>query len=76
MKPNVEVDLPGIYCDKKGEEQFAVKLCNVEVILESHYNLYSTTRLMEEGHLVKDNKKDGITAQKGGRVIKFNIIVK
>jgi hypothetical protein len=30
---------------------------------------------MEEGHLVKANKKDGITAQKGGQVIKFDIRV-
>jgi hypothetical protein len=26
---------------------------------------------MEEGHLVKANKEDGITAQKGGQVIKM-----
>ncbi len=25
VKPNVEVDLPGIYCNKNGKEQFAVK---------------------------------------------------
>ncbi len=26
IKPNAEVDLPGVYCDKNGEEKFAVKL--------------------------------------------------
>jgi hypothetical protein len=31
---------------------------------------------MKEGHLVKVNKRNGITAQKGGQVIKFNIRVK
>jgi hypothetical protein len=30
---------------------------------------------MEEGHSVKANKKDGITVQKGGQVIKFDIRV-
>jgi hypothetical protein len=65
VKPNAEVDLPGVYCDKKREEQFAVKLRNVDVIPESHYNLVSITRLKEEGHSVKANKKDRITVQKG-----------
>ena len=49
IKPNSEVDLPGIYCNKDGEEQFAVKLRNVDVIPESHYNLISITRLMGRG---------------------------
>ncbi len=31
---------------------------------------------MEEGHLVKANKKDGIITQKGGQFIKFNIRIK
>ncbi len=61
VKPDVEVDLPGIYCDKYGEEQFAAKLRNVDVIPESHYNLISITQLMEKGHSLKVNKKDGIT---------------
>ncbi len=59
-----------------GKEQFAVKFHNVDVILESHYNLVSITRLIEEDLLVKANKKDVITAQKCGQVIKFNIRVK
>jgi hypothetical protein len=66
MKPDVEVDLPGIYCDKNGKEQYAVKLHNIDVISESLYKFCSITRLMKKGHLVKVNKKDGITAQKGG----------
>jgi hypothetical protein len=65
----MEVDLPGMYCDKSGEDKFAVKLQNVDVIPESHYNLISITKLMEEGHKVSGNKKDGITLQKGSRVI-------
>jgi hypothetical protein len=36
VKPNVEVDLLGIYCDKNGKEKFTVKLRNLNVILESH----------------------------------------
>jgi hypothetical protein len=76
MKPNMEVDLPGIYCDKNGKELFAVKLHNLDVILESHYNLVRIKQLMEEGHSMKAKNKDGITAQKGGQVIKFNIRVK
>jgi hypothetical protein len=39
VKPSMEVDLPGIYCDKSGEDQFAVKLQNINIILKSHYNL-------------------------------------
>ena len=66
VKPNSEVDLPGVYCDKNREEQFTVKLRNVDVIPKSHYNFISITRLMEEGHSVKANMKDGITVQKGG----------
>jgi hypothetical protein len=26
VNPDAEVDIPGIYCDKNGDEQFAVKL--------------------------------------------------
>ena len=70
------VDLPGMYCDKNGNNQFAVKLRDVDVIPESHYNLISVTKLMEEGHKVSGNKKDGLSVEKGGRVIKFDIRVK
>ena len=35
IKPDSEVDLPGIYCDKDGDEQFTVKLRNVDVTPES-----------------------------------------
>jgi hypothetical protein len=73
VTPSMEVDVPGMYCDKSGEDQFAVKLQNVDIIPKSHYNLISITKLMEEGHM---NKKDGITLQKGSRVIKFDIKVK
>ncbi len=75
VKPDAGVDIPGIYCEKNGDEQFAVKLRSVDVIPESHYNLISITQLMEEGHSVKANKKDGIAVQKGGQVIKFDFRV-
>jgi len=75
IKPSMEVDLPGMYCDKNGDDQFAVKLRNVDVIPESHYNLISVTKLMEEGHKVTGNKKDGLSVKKGRRVIKFDIRV-
>jgi hypothetical protein len=71
----MEVDLLGMYCDKSGEDQFAVKLRNVDVIPESHYNLISITKLMEEGHKISGNKKDDITLQKRSQVIKFDIKV-
>jgi hypothetical protein len=29
IKPSMEVDLPGMYCDKHGNDQFAVKLRDV-----------------------------------------------
>ena len=64
-----------MYCNKSGEDQFAVKLRNVDVVPKSHYNLISITKLMEEGHKVTGNKKDGITVEKGTRVIKFDIRV-
>jgi hypothetical protein len=75
FKPSMEVDLPGMYCDKSSEDQFAVKLQNVDVIPKSHNNLISITKLMEEGHKTTVNKKDGITVEKGTRVIKFDIRV-
>jgi hypothetical protein len=49
IKPSMEVDLPGMYCDKAGDDQFAVKLRDVDVIPKSHYNLISLTKLMDEG---------------------------
>jgi hypothetical protein len=76
VKPSMEVDLPRMYCDKSGEDQSAVKLRNVDIIPKSHYNLISIMKLMEEGHKISGNKNDGITLQKGSRVIKFDIKVK
>jgi len=72
----MEVDLPGMYCDKNGDDQFAVKLRDVDVIPESHYNLISLTKLMEEGYKVIGTKKNGLSVKKGGQVIKFDIRVK
>ena len=63
----MEVDLPGMYCDKNSHDQLAVKLQDVDVIPESHYNLISLTKLMEEGHKVTGNKKNGLTVQKSTR---------
>ena len=73
IKPSMEVDLPGMYCDKAGDDQFAVKLRDVDVIPESHYNLISLTKLMEEGYMVIGTKKDGLSVEKKGLVIKFDI---
>jgi hypothetical protein len=72
----MEVDLPGIYCDKNGDDHFALKLSNDDVIPESHYNMISLTKLIEEGHNVIGNKKDGMSVKKGGWVIKFDIRIK
>ncbi len=47
----------------------------MDVIPESHYNLISVTKLMEEGHKVSGNKKDGLSVEKGGLIIKFDIRV-
>ncbi len=47
----------------------------MDVIPESHYNLISVTKLIEEGHKVSGNKKDGLSIEKGGRIIKFDIRV-
>ncbi len=47
----------------------------MDVIPESHYNLFSITKLIKQGHKVTGNKKDGITVEKGSRVIKFDIRV-
>ena len=55
IKPSMEFDLPGMYCDKNGDDQLAVKLLDVDVIPESHYNLISLTKLIEEGHKVIGN---------------------
>ena len=75
IKPSMEVDHTGMYCDKHGNDQFAVKLQDIDVIPESQYNLISLTKLMEEGHRVIENKKDGLSVEKGGLSIKFDIRV-
>ena len=49
IKPSMEVDFPGMYCDKNGDDQFAVKLRDVDIIPESHYNLISLTKLRSQG---------------------------
>jgi len=75
IKPSMEVDLPGMYCDKSGDGQFAVKLQDVDVIPESHYNLISLTKLMEVGYKVIGTKKDGLSVEKRRLIIKFDIRV-
>ena len=72
----MEVNIPGMYCDKNGNEQFNVKLRNVDVIPVSHYNLMIITRLIEEGHKLSRNKNKGITLKKNGCIIAFDIRVK
>jgi hypothetical protein len=59
----------------QGCDQFAVKLRDVDVIPESHFNLISLTKLMEEGYKVVGTKKGGLSVKKRGRVIKFDIRV-
>jgi hypothetical protein len=72
----MEVDLPGMYCNKSSKDQFAVKLRKMDVIPESHYNLISITKLIKKCHKVIGNKKVGITVKKGRRqVIKFDVRV-
>ena len=71
----MEVDRPGMYCDKNGDNLFTVRLRDVDGIPESHYNLISLMKLMEEGHKVIGNKKDDLSVEKGGRRIKFDIRV-
>jgi hypothetical protein len=66
VKPNMDADLPGMYCNKSSKVKCAVKLQNVDFVPKSHCNLISITELMEEGHKVTADKKDGITVQKGG----------
>jgi hypothetical protein len=75
VKPAMELDFPGAYCNKNSKDKFAVKLLNLDVIPERHYNLISIMRLMETGHKVTGNKNDGITVQNGAWVIKFDMRV-
>jgi len=65
-----------MYGDKNGDDQFAVKIQDVDVIPESHYNLIRIAKLMEEGYKVVRTKKDGLSVEKRGLVIKFDIRVK
>jgi len=75
IKPSMEVDLPMMYCNKSSDDQFAVKLRDVDAIPKSHYNLISLTKLMEEGCRVVGTKKDGQSVKKRGLIIKFDIRV-
>jgi hypothetical protein len=75
IKSVMEVNILVTYCNKHGNEQFPVKLRNVDVIPASHYNLISITRLIEEGHKLSGNKNKGITLKKNGCVIAFDVRV-
>jgi hypothetical protein len=75
VKPAMEVNIQGMYCSKNGNEQFTVKLHNVDIIPVSHYILISITRVIEEGHKLSGNTTKGITLEKNGRVIAFDIRV-
>ena len=53
----MEVAIPRTYFEKNGDKQFAVKLRNVDIIPESHYNLMSITKLTEENHKLSGNNR-------------------
>ena len=73
-KASTSFDLECTHCDKFGHELFDVTLEDVSEIKNSNYNLFSLTRLMQNGWKMSGDET-AITMKKGGKAIKFDIVI-
>ena len=67
------VDIPGVSCNKHGQEGLKATLIKVGLNSKHNFNLLSLTRLMQDGWSMSGNK-DG-TVRKNEMEIKFDIVI-
>ena len=68
------VDIPGIFCDKYGQEVLKATLTKVGLNRKLNFNLLSLTWMMQDGWIMSGNKEE-ITVTKDGMKISFDIVI-
>ena len=67
-------DLSGVICDKEGKEVSEATMIDVAYLPGGHFNLFSCSRLQQEGWNMHGNK-EAITMTKGNAKITFDIVI-
>ena len=70
-----QVDLPGILCEKKGNEKDPVTFKSMRYNPKANFNIISLTKLIMDGWIMTGDK-NGIVMRKGNKEIRFNIVIK
>ena len=70
-----QVDLPGIICDKHGNEKLHVTLKKMRFNPKANFNLLSLTKLIMDGWKMTGDE-EAIVMRKGGAEIRFDIVIK
>jgi len=70
-----QVDLPGIKCDKHGNELQHVTLKKMRYNPKANFNLLSLTKLLMDGWTMNGDAKE-IVMRKGSTQIRFDIVIK
>ena len=65
-------DIQGTVCDKSGNKVSKTKLTDVSICPQSAYNLFSLTRMVEQGWIMSGDK-NGISIKKGKSKVLFDI---
>ena len=69
-----ECDIPGIICDKHGNEIQSVTVTNCRNNPKANFNLLSLTKLLKDGWQMAGDD-ESITMSKGPTSIKFDIVI-
>lgn len=67
-------DIKATVCDCKGNQKFSVKLTDVVVHPDGHFNLFSTSKLQKEGWVLGGDK-EAMWLSKDGATIRFDILI-
>jgi len=74
-KPELQMDIPSVVCDKYGNELSEINMTDVSCNQENNFNLFSLTCAMQsDWTLAGDSQK--LEIKKGSQTIKFDIVIK
>ena len=69
-----EGNIEAVFCDKNGNEYFEAKLVGVGLAKEMNYNLFSLSKLMQDGWKLSGDVR-AMQLTKGQATIKFDIVI-
>jgi len=66
-------DLPYMKIDKNGRPEFKILLSDVAIGPNNSINIFSATKVMQQGWMLQGNEKKGLSLSRGDKTIKFDI---